>query len=140
MADTDRGVWVYAPGEVFTDLPAAVADGADCVDAVGQLCGDREYAIGLRASTTTIRRLLDERIDAAHLPAVRRPERIRHRRQWLHIDIDATFGDRSLRQRDRSSPDLDEDVRWRHPLMAFLDRTEISGGDVGRHEDGVRLT
>ena len=41
LADTYRGPWVYAPGEVFADLAAAVADGADCIDAVGQLCGDR---------------------------------------------------------------------------------------------------
>ena len=34
LADTYRDPWVYAPGEVFTDLAAAVADGADCIDAV----------------------------------------------------------------------------------------------------------
>lgn len=28
LADTYRGPWVYAPGDVFADLPAAVADGA----------------------------------------------------------------------------------------------------------------
>jgi Transposase DDE domain group 1 len=32
LADTYRGPWVYAPGEVFADLAAAVADGADCID------------------------------------------------------------------------------------------------------------
>ena len=71
LADTYRGPWVYAPGEVFADLAAAVADGADCIDAVGQLCGDREHAFGAKASTTTMWRLIDQRIDAAHLPAVR---------------------------------------------------------------------
>ena len=34
-ADTYRGPWVDAPGEVFADLAAAVADGADCIDGVG---------------------------------------------------------------------------------------------------------
>ncbi|CCK65648.1 hypothetical protein [Mycobacterium canetti] len=29
LADTYRGPWVYAPGEVFADLAVAVADGAD---------------------------------------------------------------------------------------------------------------
>ena len=62
---------MYAPGEVFADLTAAVADGADCIDAVGQLCGDREHALGAKASTTTMWRLIDQRIDAAHLPGVR---------------------------------------------------------------------
>ena len=46
LADTYRGPWVYAPGEVFADLAAAVADGADCIDGVGQLCGDREHVLG----------------------------------------------------------------------------------------------
>ena len=48
LADTYKGSWVYAPGEVFADLAAAVADGADCIDGVGQLCADRERAGGDR--------------------------------------------------------------------------------------------
>jgi hypothetical protein len=36
LADTYKGPWVYAPGAVFADLAAAVADGADCIDGVGQ--------------------------------------------------------------------------------------------------------
>ncbi|MGC4933939.1 IS1380 family transposase, partial [Gordonia sp. DT30] len=32
LADTYRGPWAHAPGAVFADLVAAVADGADCVD------------------------------------------------------------------------------------------------------------
>ena len=35
LADTYRGPWIHAPGVVFADLAAAVADGADCVDGVG---------------------------------------------------------------------------------------------------------
>ncbi|MEB3065327.1 transposase, partial [[Mycobacterium] zoologicum] len=68
LADTYRGPWRHAPGDVFADLAAAVADGADCIDGVGQRCGDREHVFGLKASTTTMWRLVDERIDAAHLP------------------------------------------------------------------------
>jgi hypothetical protein len=49
---------------------AAVADGADCIDAVGQLCGDREHVFGAKASTTTVWRLIAERIDAGHLPQI----------------------------------------------------------------------
>lgn len=71
LADTYRGRWVYAPGDVYADLVAAVADGADCIDGVGQLCGDREHVFGSKASTTTMWRLVVERIDAAHLPGVR---------------------------------------------------------------------
>ncbi len=71
LADTYKGPWTYAPGAVFADLAAAVADGADCIDGVGQLCGDREHVFGAKASTTTMWRLIDYRIDAAHLPKVR---------------------------------------------------------------------
>jgi Transposase DDE domain group 1 len=60
LADTYKGPWVYAPGAVFADLAAAVADGADWIDGVGQLCGDREHVFGAAASTTTMWRLVDE--------------------------------------------------------------------------------
>ena len=37
LADTYKGQWVHDPGRVFTDLAAAVADGADCVSGIGSL-------------------------------------------------------------------------------------------------------
>jgi Transposase DDE domain group 1 len=49
--DTYRGLWTYALGAVFTDLAAAVVGGADCIDGVGQRCGDREHVFGPAAST-----------------------------------------------------------------------------------------
>lgn len=93
---------MYAPGDVFADLVAAVADGADCVDGARQLWGDREHAFGRVASTTTLWRCVDERIDAARLARIRAARA--HARQrawaagagpdhggWLHIDVDATI-------------------------------------------------
>ena len=71
LADTYKGPWIHAPGAVFADLAAAVADGADCIDGVGQLCADRVHVFGAKASTTTMWRLVDSRIDAAHLPKIR---------------------------------------------------------------------
>ena len=140
LADTYRGPWVYAPGEVFADLAAAVADGADCIDGVGQLCGDREHVFGAKASTTTMWRLVDERIDAAHLPrGAGGPGRcagggLGGRRGprtggWLHIDIDATL------VIDHSDNKAGAAPTWKktfghHPLLAFLDRPEIAGGEA----------
>jgi Transposase DDE domain group 1 len=141
LADTYRGPWVYAPGEVFADLAAAVADGADCIDGVGQLCGDREHAFGAKASTTTMWRLIDERIDAAHLPAVRTARAGARAAAWeagaapatgdgwLHIDIDATL------VIDHSDNKAGATPTWKktfghHPLLAFLDRPEIAGGEA----------
>ncbi|MGY1994737.1 IS1380 family transposase [Mycolicibacterium fortuitum] len=140
LADTYEGPWVYAPGEVFADLAAAVADGADCIDAVGQLCGDREHAFGAKASTTTMWRLIDERIDAAHLPGVRAARAAARAAAWqagaaptpggwLHIDIDATL------VIDHSDNKAGATPTWKktyghHPLLAFLDRPEIAGGEA----------
>src|SRR6476660_10507616 len=70
LADTYRGPRVHDPGRVFTDLAAAVADGADCVSGVGSLV-DQQVQHGPVASLTTTWRLLDQRVDAAHLLAVK---------------------------------------------------------------------
>ena len=82
LADTYRGPWTHAPGDVFADLAAAVADGADCVDGVGQLWADRQHAFGPVASTTTLWRLVDERIDAVRLPRIRAARAQARSRSW----------------------------------------------------------
>ena len=140
LADTYRGPWTHAPGAVFADLATAVADGADCIDGVGQLCGDREHVFGAKASTTTMWRLVDERIDAAHLPGVRDARAAARAAAWaagaappagrpLHIDMDATL------VIDQSDNKADAAPTWKktfghHPLLAFLDRPEIAGGEA----------
>ena len=140
LADTYRGRWTYAPGDVFADLAAAVADGADCIDGIGQLCADREHAFGAKASTTTMWRLIDQRIDAAHLPAVQAARATARAGAWaagaapdpggwLHIDIDATL------VIDHSDNKAGATPTWKksfglHPLLAFLDRPEIAGGEA----------
>ena len=143
LADTYRGPWVYAPGVVFADLAAAVADGADCIDGVGQLCGDREHVFGAKASTTTMWRLVDERIDAAHLPRVRAARASARavtwkagaapEGGWLHIDIDIDI-DATL-VIDHSDNKTGATPTWKktfghQPLLAFLDRPEIAGGEA----------
>lgn len=140
LADTYRGPWVYAPGEVFADLAAAVADGADCIDGVGQLCGDREHVFGAKASTTTMWRLVDQRIDAAHLPGIRAARGIARAAawaagaaptagQWLHIDIDATLVIDHSDNKELAAPTWKK-TYGHHPLLAFADRPEIAGGEA----------
>ena len=140
LADTYRGPWVYAPGDVFADLAAAVADGADCIDGVGQLCGDREHLFGAKASTTTMWRLVDERIDAAHLPGIRAARSAARaaawsagaapaRGEWLHIDIDATLVIDHSDNKESATPTWKKSFGL-HPLLAFLDRPEIAGGEA----------
>ena len=140
LADSYRGPWTHAPGEVFADLAAAVADGADCVDGVGQVWGDREHVFGPVASTTTLWRLCDERINAAHLPGIRAARA--HARQrawaagaapdhdgWLHVDVDATI------TIDHSDNKENAAATWKHtfgmhPLLVFLDRRDIASGEA----------
>jgi hypothetical protein len=140
LADTYRGPWVYAPGAVFADLAAAVADGADCIDGVGQLCGDREHVFGAKASTTTMWRLVDQRIDAAHLPGIRAARGIARAAawtagaapaggQWLHIDIDATLVIDHSDNKELAAPTWKK-TYGHHPLLAFLDRPEVAGGEA----------
>jgi hypothetical protein len=126
---------------VFADLAAAVAGGSDCIDGVGQRCGDGEHAFGAAASTTTMWRLVDERIDAAHLPAIRAARSDARAAAWaagaapaaaegwLHIDIDATI------TVDHSDNKENAAATWKktyghHPLLAFLDRPEVAGGEA----------
>jgi hypothetical protein len=139
LADTYRGPWTHAPGGVFADLAAAVADGADCVDSVGSLWGDRQQVFGPVASTTTLWRLVDERVDAAHLPGIRAARaHARERawaagaapdhRGWLHLDVDATICI------DHSDNKENAAATWKktfgfHPLLSYLDRPDISGGE-----------
>src|SRR5258707_8369203 len=140
LADTYRGPWTYDPGAVVADLAAAADDGADCIDGVGQRCGDRAHVFGPAASTTTMWRLVDARIDAKHLPGIRAARA--HAREkawaagaapapgaWLHLDIDATI------TIDHSDNKENAAATWKktwghHSLLVFLDRPEIAGGEA----------
>jgi len=140
LADTYNGPWIHPPGAVFADLAAAVADGASCVDGVAQLWGDRKHAFGAVGSTATLWRLVDERIDTTHLPAIRAARA--HARQqawaagaapthdgWLHLDVDATITIDHSDNKEKAA------ATWKktfghHPLLVFLDRPDIAGGEA----------
>jgi Transposase DDE domain group 1 len=140
LADTYRGPWTYAPGTVFADLAAAVAGGADCIDGVGRRCGDVKHAFGPAASTTTMWRLVDTRIDAKHLPGVRAARAQARARawaagaapapgEWLHIDIDATITIDHSDRKEKAAPTWKKTF-GHHSLLALLDRPTIAGGEA----------
>jgi hypothetical protein len=139
LADTYKGPWLHDPGRVFGDLAAAVADGADCVSGIGALV-DQRAQHGAVASVTTAWRLLDQRVDAAHLARVKSARAAARVTAWaagaapaadttLIIDIDATI------TIDHSDGKENSAATWKrtygfHPLLAFLDRPEIAAGEA----------
>lgn len=137
LADTYRGPWLHAPGRVLTDVAVAVADGADAISGIAVL-GDREGIFGPVASMPTAWRVLD-RVDADHLGAVRAARALARERAWaagagpdldaeLRIDFDATITIAHSEKENAAAT-------WKrtfgfHPLLAFLDRPEIAGGEA----------
>jgi hypothetical protein len=137
LADTYRGRWLHAPGRVFADLAVAVADGADAVTGI-EMLGDRAELFGLVASMPTAWRCLD-RIDDVHVPGVTAARAVARERAWaagagpdlaagLVIDLDATITIAHSEKENAAAT-------WKrtfgfHPLLAFLDRPEISGGEA----------
>ena len=136
MLDTYRGLPVHTPGRVFTDLAVAVADGADCVSGIAVLT-DRQDLFGPVASMPTTWRVLD-RIDEEHLEGVRAARAAARARAWaagagpdlskeLCIDFDATITIAHSEKENAAAT-------WKrtfgfHPLLAFLDRPEVAGGE-----------
>jgi hypothetical protein len=137
LADTYAGPWLHAPGQVFADLAVAIADGADCISQV-EVLGDRHEVAGAVASMPTTWRLLD-RIDTAHLSRVRSARAAARAAAWaagaapelsglLDIDFDATITIAHSEKENAAKT-------WKktfgmHPLLAFLDRPEVSGGEA----------
>ena len=137
LLDTYRGFPVHMPGQVFADLAVAIADGADAVTGI-EVLRDRQALFGPVASMPTAWRLLD-RIDEAHLGRVRAARAAARERAWeagaapepggeLRIDFDATI---SIAHSEKENAA----ATWKktfgfHPLLAFLDRPEVAGGEA----------
>lgn len=137
LADTYRGPWLHAPGRVFCDVAVAVADGARCVSGI-EVLGDREGLFGAVASMPTAWRCL-ERVDDVHLPGVQAARAVARQRAWaagagpeldagLVLDVDATISVAHSEKENAAAT-------WKrsfgfHPLLVFLDRPEISGGEA----------
>ncbi len=138
LADTYAGPWQHAPGQVFADLAVAIADGADCVSHV-EVFGDRHQVCGPVASMPTTWRMLD-RIDDVHLPGVLAARAAARERAWaagagpdvsglLDIDFDATVTISHSEDKENAAKTWKRTFGF-HPLLAFLDRPEVSGGEA----------
>jgi hypothetical protein len=138
LADTYAGPWMHAPGQVFADMAVAIADGADCVSHV-EVFGDRHEVCGPVAGMPTTWRMLD-RIDEAHLPGVAAARAAARDRAWaagaapdltglLQIDVDATITISHSEDKENAAKTWKRTFGF-HPLLAFLDRPEVSGGEA----------
>lgn len=136
LIDTYKGVPVHAPGRVFTDLAVAVADGADAISGIAVLT-DRQDLFGSVASMPTAWRVLD-RVSEENLPAIRAARSAARAAAWaagagpdldagLCLDFDATITIAHSEKENAAAT-------WKktfgfHPLLCFLDRPEIAGGE-----------
>lgn len=138
LADTYAGPWQHAPGQVFADMAVAIADGGDCVSHI-EVFGDRHQVCGPVASMPTTWRMLD-RIDEAHLPGVLTARVAARERAWaagagpdlsglLQIDFDATVTISHSEDKENAAKTWKKTFGF-HPLLAFLDRPEVSGGEA----------
>jgi hypothetical protein len=137
LIDSYRGMPVHMPGQVFADLAVVIADGADAVSGI-EVLRDREALFGPVASIPTAWRLLD-RVDEPHLDRVRAARAAARARAWqagaapdpageLRIDFDATISIAFSEKQNAAAT-------WKktfgfHPLLAFLDRPEVAGGEA----------
>ena len=140
LADTYKGPWVHDPGRVFTDLAAAVADGADCVSGIGTLV-DQQVQHGPVASLTTTWRLLDQRIDAAHLAGMKAARAAARATVWaagaaptagetLVLDVDASISVDHSDRKENAARRPGSGRSGFHPLLVFADRPDIAGGEA----------
>lgn len=138
LADTYAGPWVHAPGQVFADLAVAIADGGDCVSHI-EVFGDRHEVCGPVASMPTTWRVLDK-IDDERLPGVASARAVARERAWavgaapdltglMNIDFDATVTISHAESKENAAKTWKRTFGF-HPLLAFLDRPEVSGGEA----------
>lgn len=138
LADTYAGPWRHAPGQVFADMAVAIADGADCVSHI-EVFGDQHQVCGSVASMPTTWRMLD-RIDEKHPPEVLAARAVARERAWaagagpdlgglLQIDVDATVTISHSEDKENAAKTWKRTFGF-HPLLAFLDCPEVSGGEA----------
>jgi hypothetical protein len=139
LADTYRGPWVHPPGQVFSDLACAIADGAVSTSGI-RLLRDRPQLHGAVASQPTTWRLID-RIDERHLDLVREARASARARAWqagaapdtdathgyLQIDLDSTLTE-AHSEKQGAAPTWKKGFGF-HPMHSFLDHPVISGAE-----------
>lgn len=128
---------VHLPGRVLADLAVTIADGGDALSHLATL-RDQGKLFGTVASEATAWRAV-ERVDEAHLALLQAGRTAARERAWaagagpdlragLTIDLDATIT-------IAHSEKVNAAKTWKktfgfHPLLAYLDRPDVSGGEA----------
>jgi len=127
----------HAPGRVLADLAVVIADGGDALTHLATL-RDQGKLFGAVASEPTAWRAV-ERVDAEHLRRLRQVRAAAREKAWaagagpdlgagLTIDLDATITI-SHSEKDNAAKTWKKTFGF-HPLLAYLDRPEVSGGEA----------
>ena len=127
----------HLPGRVLADLAVAIADGGDALTHLAVL-RDQGRLFGAVASEPTAWRAVD-RVDGPHLDLLRAVRAAARERAWaagagpdvaagLVIDLDATITVAHSEKENAAAT-------WKrtygfHPLLAYLDRPDVSGGEA----------
>ncbi len=134
---TYRGTPTHQPGRVLVDLAVTLADGGDCLADLAAL-RDQEALFGPVASHPTSYRVLD-RVGAGQLAAMRTARAVARERAWkagagpdlsdgLILDVDASLLT-AHSEKENAAPTYKRGFGF-HPLLVFLDRPELSGGEA----------
>jgi len=138
LLDTYKAVpTVHAPGRVLADLAVVIADGGDALSHLGAL-RDQDKLFGVVASAPTAWRVI-HRVDTEHLARLRTVRASARERAWaagggpdltagLIIDLDATILI-SHSEKENAAATWKKTFGF-HPLMAYLDRPDVSGGEA----------
>ena len=127
----------HLPGRVLADLAVMIADGGDALTHLAVL-RDQGKLFGAVASEPTAWRAV-ERVDEDHLARLREVRAAARERAWaagagpdvaagLTIDLDATITIAHSEKQNSAAT-------WKrtygfHPLLAYLDRPDVSGGEA----------
>jgi hypothetical protein len=139
LLDTYKGSPVHLPGRVLTDLAVTLADGGDCLADLAAL-RDQAALFGPVASHPTSYRVLD-RVGAVQLDALRAARSDARARVWaagggpdlsdasgVIMDVDASL--LTAHSEKQGAAATYKHGFGFHPLLVFLDRPDVSGGEA----------
>jgi hypothetical protein len=137
LIDTYSAVPTHAPGQVLADLAVTIADGGDALRHLRAL-RDQAKLFGPVASDPTAWRVVDK-VDENKLGLLRAAHAKARERAWaagagpdlskqLRLHFDSTLLT-AYSEKENAAPTWKKGFGF-HPLLCYLDRPEVSGGEA----------